>query len=81
MTTMTCTELVDLILDFVGQELEPARRAVFEEHLCGCSGCTVHVEMYVATITVSRALPHCDGDRALPPGLEDRLRAAVAANC
>ena len=77
MTAMTCSELADLILDFIGQELDADRRAVFEQHLCGCPDCTVYVEMYQATITICRMLPRCD--EGLPPAFEAKLRAALAA--
>lgn len=77
MITMTCSELADLVLDFLGEELDADRRAVFEQHLCGCSDCTVSVEMYRTTITICRVLPKTDG--GLPPAFEARLRAALAA--
>ena len=54
--TITCTELVDLLLEFTGGDLDDAQRAVFEQHLCGCATCIVTVETYQATIVVTRAL-------------------------
>jgi anti-sigma factor RsiW len=74
---MTCSELADLVLDFVGQELDAEQRAEFEQHLCGCPDCVVYVEAYQVTITLTRSLPRCD--EGLPPGLEAKLRAALAA--
>ena len=72
---MTCEELVDLLLDFVGGEVTPEQRAVIEQHLCGCPPCGRHVEEYSLTIRVTRLLPKSD---PLPPALEARLRAALA---
>ena len=75
--TMTCEELADLILDFVGAELPPEQRAAFEYHLCGCGSCKVAVEMYQATVTVTRALGRCGCD-PLPTAVEARLRAVLS---
>lgn len=77
MNAMTCDELLDLLLDFLEGEMEAARKAACEEHLCGCRSCVVYVETYRATITVTRALPACD--EGLPPGFEAKLRALLAA--
>ena len=73
---MSCEELVGLLLDFVGGELTPEQRAMIEQHLCGCPPCVRHVEEYHLTIRVTRLLPKHD---PLPPALEARLRAALAA--
>ncbi len=75
--SMTCEELVDLLIDFVGGDLEAAQRTALEQHLCGCKTCVVSVELYKATITVTRALPRCEAP--LPPAVEARLRAAISA--
>jgi anti-sigma factor RsiW len=73
---VTCQELVDLLLDYVGDDLTPEQRAAITEHLCGCPPCVTYVETYQITIKVTRALPKND---PLPPSLEQRLRAALAA--
>ncbi len=75
--TVTCVELVELIFEFVAEELDADCRAACEEHLCGCRTCVVSVELYRATVVVTRALPRCEA--ALPPGFEARMRAAVEA--
>jgi anti-sigma factor RsiW len=72
---VSCEELVDLLLDFVGGDLSPEQRAAIEEHLCGCPPCVRHVEEYHLTIRVTRLLPKHD---PLPPAFEQRLRAALA---
>jgi len=73
---VTCQELVDLLLEFVGDEVSPELRATIEEHLCGCPPCVRHVEEYHLTIRVTRLLPRHD---RLPPAFEARLRAFLAA--
>ncbi|HZT81090.1 MAG TPA: zf-HC2 domain-containing protein [Gemmataceae bacterium] len=72
---MTCRELVDLLIDFVADELPPERRAVVEEHLKRCPPCLAYLETYQLTIRITRKLPAVDP----PPQLLDRLRAALQA--
>ena len=73
---MSCQEMVDLLLDFVGGEITPEQRAMIEQHHCGCPPCVRHVEEYSLTIRVTRLLPKND---PLPPAFEQRLWAALAA--
>ena len=72
---MTCDELVDLMLDFVGNELPIEQSDAIKAHLCGCQCCGVSVEMYVLTIRVSRMLPK---EEPLSSAFEQRLRLALA---
>jgi anti-sigma factor RsiW len=73
---VSCEELVNLLLDFVGGDLTPEQRKEIEQHLCDCPPCVQHVEEYRLTIRVTRLLPKAD---PLPPAVEARLRAALAA--
>lgn len=73
---MTCGEFIDLISDFLGEELSPESRKMLEEHLCGCPSCEVSVQEFQATIMVTRALGRCGCD-PLPPTVEARLRAVI----
>ena len=75
--TIDCSQLADLLFDFVSGELPDDRRAVLEAHLNVCPPCTIHVETYRVTITLSRRLP-C---RDLPPDVERRLREVMAREC
>lgn len=77
MTRITCAELVELILEFLSEELATEQRMAFEYHLRMCPNCGAYVETYRATIAVARALPRCDG--GLPPSLDAKLRAALEA--
>ena len=70
---MNCRELVELLCDFVANELPEDQRALIEQHLCKCPPCVVYVETYRLTITVSRKLP----DAPVPNELLDRVRAAL----
>ncbi|MCZ2342395.1 MAG: zf-HC2 domain-containing protein, partial [Bacteroidales bacterium] len=53
---MNCQELVELISEFLDGELAAEQRVLVEQHLCGCRDCHVSLELYQATIRVTRAL-------------------------
>ena len=71
---MTCQELLDLLNDYVGEELVVEQRQTVEFHMTGCKDCTIRVETYRHTVRLARALPRCD---KLPPNVEERLRRAL----
>jgi Putative zinc-finger len=71
---VTCQELLDLMLDYVGDELVVEQRQTIEVHITGCKDCTIRIETYRHTVRLARALPMCD---KLPPSVEDRLRKAL----
>jgi anti-sigma factor RsiW len=70
---MTCRELVELLIDFVADELPPERRQHLEHHLQKCPPCLAYLETYQATIKLTRQLPCVP----VPPELLERLRAAL----
>jgi anti-sigma factor RsiW len=71
---MTCRELTELLIDFVSGELAPEHMEQIREHLAWCPPCVTFVETYQLTIRLTRQLPPVP----VPPGLECRLRAALA---
>jgi anti-sigma factor RsiW len=71
---INCRELVELLIDFVSEELEAERRALVERHLGECPPCAVYLETYRMTIRVTKALPKAV---PLPPELERRLLEAL----
>ena len=73
--SMVCREVVELLIDYVGEELQPDQVALFERHLCGCLQCFAYLETYRATIRLTRSLPKCE---PLPPAFEERLRRMLA---
>jgi anti-sigma factor RsiW len=70
---MTCRELVDLLIDFVGGELAPEHRERIRDHLCRCPPCGHLVTTYELTIRLTRLLPRAP----VPARLQDRLREAL----
>lgn len=71
---MTCKELIELLNDYVGEELVVEQRQTVEFHMTGCKDCTIRVETYRTTVRLAKALPRCD---KLPPPVEERLRKAL----
>jgi anti-sigma factor RsiW len=70
---MTCRELVELLIDFVSDDMPAEHRARLEQHLRRCPPCEAYLASYRMTIRLTRQLP-CE---PLPPELEARLRAAL----
>ncbi|HMC63677.1 MAG TPA: zf-HC2 domain-containing protein [Gemmataceae bacterium] len=72
---ITCRELVELLIDYVSDELPAERRVYLEQHLEQCPPCVAYLESYQVTIKLTRRLPATP----LPEELASRLRAAVEA--
>jgi hypothetical protein len=70
---VTCRELVELLIDFVSDDLPAEHRERLEQHLRRCPPCEAYLASYRMTIRLTRQLP-CE---PLPPELEARLRAAL----
>lgn len=66
---LSCQEIVDYCLDFLGGTLPVAERKLFSAHLRNCSECMRFFETYRKTPEISRA--------ALALHMPDRVRVAV----
>jgi anti-sigma factor RsiW len=71
---MNCREMVELLIDFVSDDLPPEHRQRLEQHLRRCPPCEAYVESYKLIIKMTRKLP-CE---PIPPQLAERLKAALA---
>lgn len=71
---MTCADLMNALVDYLGEELVVEVRETYRLHIDGCAKCGAYVATYTHTVKVSRALPKCG---PLPPALEARLRKAL----
>jgi len=74
-TEMTCDDWQELLGDLVAGELAGDVVVVFEHHLCGCPPCVTKLELYRATISLSRCL-HCHPE-PLPPAFAAKLRRVL----
>ena len=49
---LTCQELVELVTEYLEDELPPEERARFELHLVYCRGCDVYIAQMHATLAL-----------------------------
>ncbi|MSO92928.1 MAG: anti-sigma factor [Rhodospirillales bacterium] len=73
---ISCEELTDLINPYVDGELSAQDRDAFERHVAACANCSRAVAETMAESAMVRRL----GRHPTPPGLEDRVRAALDAD-
>jgi anti-sigma factor RsiW len=52
----TCAQLVELVSDYVEGALSPAEEARVEDHLAGCTGCSIYIDQLRATIELTGRL-------------------------
>ena len=69
---MTCREMVELVTAYLEDQLAPADRVRFEEHLELCDGCRTYVEEMRDTL---RALGRLPEDRLSPQARATLLAA------
>ena len=53
---ISCRELVELLCDYVSDELPPERRDHVDKHLGHCPSCAAYFHSYTAVIQLSRQL-------------------------
>lgn len=69
---LTCSELVELVTEYLEGGLLPDDAGRFEEHLTLCPACLAHVDQMRATVEATGRLREAD----LSPDLADALLAA-----
>ncbi len=74
---MTCTEFLALLDDLIEENVTSELRATLQEHLRGCEHCEVTLNTTQKTIQIYRSHQIYD----MPPGLRDRLHAAIMKRC
>lgn len=74
---MTCTEFLALLDDLIDNTVTADMRADLQEHLHGCEHCEVTLSTTRKTIQIYRSHQIYD----MPPGLRERLHAAIMARC
>lgn len=55
--TITCTELVEVVTDYIEGQVDDALRAEIEAHLALCPGCDNYLEQMRETIRVMGRVP------------------------
>ena len=75
LSEMNCRQFVEIVTDYLEQQLDDARLAWTEAHLAGCDGCRAYLDQMRQTIAALREL--ADGDLDL--GRRARILAAMSA--
>ena len=70
---MNCHDLVELLIDFLAEDLPAEQVEHIRQHLAGCPPCVYYVQTYQLTIQLTRSLP----SEPPPPALLERLREAA----
>jgi anti-sigma factor RsiW len=69
---MTCQELVELVTDYLDDQLDEGQRARFDEHLEECPPCVIYLHEMRMTIDALGRVPA----ESLSPDAERELLAA-----
>lgn len=75
---MDCSQINELLMDYLYQELDPSSAERFEAHLHSCPGCTELISGFEATRSAFRELPEEDPPAAVSAFLLREAAAAVA---
>jgi anti-sigma factor (TIGR02949 family) len=69
---MSCSDVVELVTEYLERSLPGEETALFEQHLNFCEGCVCYVDQIRATVeTVGRLEPE-----EVPPDMRERLLTA-----
>ena len=76
--SMTCQELVEVLIDYVAGSLDASTRGLLETHLADCPECLEYLRSYRETIRLARttATPEETVD-GMPHALVDAILAAA----
>ena len=72
-----CTDIVNLLADYVEHHLPPEVHADLEQHLARCPRCVTQLKTYESTVSLLRSIREED----LPPELRCTLKAFLHRNC
>jgi anti-sigma factor RsiW len=70
---MSCRQFVEIVTDYLEQQLDEARRLWTEEHLAECDACRTYLDQMRQTIAALRGL----GDATLDAAQRERILAAM----
>ena len=71
---MSCTEMVELLTEYLEESLDPHDRERFDTHLGLCPGCVTYLDQFRRTIDLTGTLREEDVD----PAVMDELMAGFA---
>ena len=66
---LRCREVVDLVLSYLEDSLDPGERQILEAHIADCPGCWRFLQSYRETVALGRQLREED----IPSDVRERL--------
>ena len=78
MTSLTCREFVDFLMEYLDGGLEPPVRRGCEGHVSECPACETYLATYRETQRLSQRLL-CDPEGDVPADVPEDLVAAILA--
>ena len=69
---ITCSEVVELVTEYLDRTLPPEEATLFEQHLNFCDGCERYLDQMRTTIATVGQI----GEEDVPPAMRDRLLSA-----
>ena len=78
---LTCRDFIDVIMAWLDEELEPATRKRFGEHLAACVDCAHYLRSYQMTVALGKSVCGPDDPNGLVPDdvPEELVQAVLAA--
>jgi anti-sigma factor RsiW len=74
MADATCRDVVDLLLDYVEESLDPNTRVALERHFQDCAPCVAYLRTYDRSRRLARDVTRSEAPAELPENLKTRLR-------
>jgi anti-sigma factor RsiW len=72
---LTCREIVEVVNDYLDEQMVPEEKASFEQHLHACPWCLTYLHQIKQTVALGGRL----NEETLPPAMEQNLRALFRA--
>lgn len=76
--TLSCRKFVEFLDEYLTNDLPPAQRDTFNEHLAACPSCVVYMKTYQESIRLGRRALR-ETDEALPRGVPEQLVQGILA--
>jgi len=77
---LTCRDFIEVIMAWLDDELDPATRAEFDEHLAECVDCANYLRAYRLTVSLGKsACATGDPNARVPDDVPEELVQAVLA--
>jgi anti-sigma factor RsiW len=70
----TCRDVIELLLDYVEDTLDPATRASLEHHFQDCAPCVAYLRTYDRSRRLVGDVMQDEAAAELPPNVKGRLR-------